>query len=103
MSGFAPKFWRPGEAISLGVCELAGLIGLFYNKGTEAPESKVRIERPYSAESYADSIAYNPYLSLSIQQQRQRLPVFKVEICPSMHRFTTSSQSVCVFLCLLTL
>ncbi|XP_062501947.1 probable ATP-dependent RNA helicase DHX35 isoform X2 [Corticium candelabrum] len=56
MSGFAPKFWRPG---------------------TEAPESKVRIERPYSQESYADSIAYNPYLSLSMQQQRQRLPVFK--------------------------
>ena len=47
-------------------------------KGTEAPESKVRIERPYSQESYADSIAYNPYLSLSMQQQRQRLPVFKV-------------------------
>jgi ATP-dependent RNA helicase DDX35 len=56
MSEFTPKFWRPG---------------------TEAPESKVRIERPYSAESYADSIAYNPYLSLSIKQQRERLPVFK--------------------------
>ena len=46
--------------------------------GAEAPEAKLKMERSHNEESYSDAMAYNPHLSLSIQQQRQRLPVYKV-------------------------
>ncbi|XP_014768060.1 probable ATP-dependent RNA helicase DHX35 [Octopus bimaculoides] len=53
MATFKPKFWRPGD---------------------EDPRSILQEERVYeSGEQYA---VYNPYLSMTIQQQRQKLPVF---------------------------
>ncbi|GAB1598241.1 probable ATP-dependent RNA helicase DHX35 [Argonauta hians] len=52
-ASFKPKFWRPGE---------------------EDPRSTLQEERVYeSGENYA---VYNPYISMTIQQQRQKLPVF---------------------------
>lgn len=55
MSSFRPKFWRPGD---------------------EDPRLKLEEERTTdSGEQYA---IFNPFASLSIQQQRQKLPVFSV-------------------------
>lgn len=55
MTSFRAKFWRPGD---------------------EDPRLKLEEERTSdSGEQYA---IFNPYASLSIQQQRQKLPVFSV-------------------------
>lgn len=35
-------------------------------------------ERQSLAENSAATVVYNPYAALSIEQQRQKLPVFKV-------------------------
>ncbi|XP_069740321.1 probable ATP-dependent RNA helicase DHX35 isoform X1 [Narcine bancroftii] len=52
----APKFWKPGaEAPGLGISE----------------------ERVSSAEATGTTVIYNRYASLSIEQQRQKLPIFK--------------------------
>lgn len=47
--------------------------------GSEGPGVSVSEERQSPAESSAVSVIYNPYASLSIEQQRQKLPVFKVQ------------------------
>ncbi|CAH1269625.1 DHX35 [Branchiostoma lanceolatum] len=54
MAKFVPKFWKPG---------------------TEAPG--VHEEREEVSEGSGEAVVYNPNASLSIQQQRQRLPVFR--------------------------
>ncbi len=49
--------------------------------GTEAPGIGLQEERSQPTEASEGSgscVVYNPYVSLSIEQQRQRLPVFKV-------------------------
>uniref|UniRef100_A0A8C3CU37 DEAH-box helicase 35 n=1 Tax=Cairina moschata TaxID=8855 RepID=A0A8C3CU37_CAIMO len=45
---------------------------------TEGPGVSVSEERQSPAESGGVTIIYNPYASLSIEQQRQKLPVFKL-------------------------
>ncbi|XP_052062495.1 probable ATP-dependent RNA helicase DHX35 isoform X3 [Mytilus californianus] len=57
MSLFSRKFWKPG---------------------TEAPDSALNEERKYTNEDSGATVIYNPNRSLSIEQQRQRLPVFKL-------------------------
>lgn len=47
--------------------------------GTEGPGVSVSEERQSPAESSGVTVIYNPYASLSIEQQRQKLPVFKVQ------------------------
>eukprot|EP00058_Branchiostoma_floridae_P019398 XP_002604888.1 hypothetical protein BRAFLDRAFT_264370 [Branchiostoma floridae] len=54
MAKFVPKFWKPG---------------------TEAPG--VHEERQQVSEGSGEAVVHNQNASLSIQQQRQRLPVFK--------------------------
>ncbi|XP_077982513.1 putative ATP-dependent RNA helicase DHX35 [Glandiceps talaboti] len=56
MSTFTPKFWKPG---------------------TDAPGSGLHEEREKTSEGSGESVIYNPHVSLSIEQQRQRLPIFK--------------------------
>ncbi|GAB5569194.1 probable ATP-dependent RNA helicase DHX35 isoform X6 [Prionailurus iriomotensis] len=51
------KFWRPA--------------------GTEGPGVSISEERQSLAENSATTVVYNPYAALSIEQQRQKLPVFK--------------------------
>uniref|UniRef100_A0A8C3HYJ5 DHX35 n=1 Tax=Chrysemys picta bellii TaxID=8478 RepID=A0A8C3HYJ5_CHRPI len=46
--------------------------------GTEGPGVSLTEERQSAAESTGVSVIYNPYASLSIEQQRQKLPVFKL-------------------------
>uniref|UniRef100_A0A8C3SIU4 Probable ATP-dependent RNA helicase DHX35 n=1 Tax=Chelydra serpentina TaxID=8475 RepID=A0A8C3SIU4_CHESE len=46
--------------------------------GTEGPGVSITEERQSAAESTGVSVIYNPYASLSIEQQRQKLPVFKL-------------------------
>lgn len=46
--------------------------------GTEAPDASLNEERKSANEDSGTSVIYNPNRSLSIEQQRQRLPVFKV-------------------------
>ena len=68
MTSFRPKFWRPGD---------------------EDPRLKLEEERTSDpGEQYA---IFNPYASLSIQQQRQKLPVFSVRthILYSVENYTT--------------
>jgi len=50
---------------------------LFWRPGQHKPGSDVKIERNDSGEGAGSFMAYNPNVSLSMQQQRQRLPVFK--------------------------
>lgn len=57
MSLFSRKFWKPG---------------------TEAPDSALNEERKSTNEDSGATVIYNPNRSLSIEQQRQRLPVFKL-------------------------
>ncbi|XP_050763515.1 probable ATP-dependent RNA helicase DHX35 isoform X3 [Gymnogyps californianus] len=49
----------------------------FWKPGTEGPGVSVSEERQSPAESSGITVIYNPYASLSIEQQRQKLPVFK--------------------------
>ncbi|XP_048406335.1 probable ATP-dependent RNA helicase DHX35 [Stegostoma tigrinum] len=51
-----PKFWKPG---------------------TEGPGVSISEERMSSAEASGTAVIYNRYASLSIEQQRQKLPIFK--------------------------
>jgi hypothetical protein len=44
--------------------------------GTEAPDASLNEERKSANEDSGTSVIYNPNRSLSIEQQRQRLPVF---------------------------
>lgn len=46
--------------------------------GTEGPGVSISEERQSLAENSATTVVYNPYAALSIEQQRQKLPVFKV-------------------------
>lgn len=46
--------------------------------GTEGPGVSISEERQSIAENSATTVVYNPYAALSIEQQRQKLPVFKV-------------------------
>ncbi|XP_078336067.1 putative ATP-dependent RNA helicase DHX35 isoform X2 [Crassostrea virginica] len=57
MSSFAPKFWKPGA---------------------EAPGQALKEERTTNKEEGGTTVVYNPNVSLSIEQQRQKLPVFKL-------------------------
>ncbi|XP_043351663.1 probable ATP-dependent RNA helicase DHX35 isoform X5 [Dermochelys coriacea] len=50
----------------------------FWKPGTEGPGVSITEERQSAAESTGVSVIYNPYASLSIEQQRQKLPVFKL-------------------------
>lgn len=59
-------------------CFLPVKINLCY-VGTEGPGVSVSEERQSPAESSSISVIYNPYASLSIEQQRQKLPIFKVK------------------------
>ncbi|NWY57724.1 DHX35 helicase, partial [Chionis minor] len=54
--------------VKINVCRL----------GTEGPGVSVSEERQSPAESSGITVIYNPYASLSIEQQRQKLPVFKL-------------------------
>lgn len=57
MSSFAPKFWKPG---------------------TDAPGQAIKEERTTTTEEGGTTVVYNQNISLSIEQQRQKLPVFKL-------------------------
>uniref|UniRef100_A0A2K6G1P8 RNA helicase n=1 Tax=Propithecus coquereli TaxID=379532 RepID=A0A2K6G1P8_PROCO len=49
----------------------------FWRPGTEGPGVSISEERQSIAENSGTTIVYNPYAALSIEQQRQKLPVFK--------------------------
>ncbi|XP_069508390.1 probable ATP-dependent RNA helicase DHX35 isoform X2 [Ambystoma mexicanum] len=50
----------------------------FWKPGTEGPGVSISEERQSAAEVSGTAVVYNPHASLSIEQQRQRLPVFKL-------------------------
>ncbi|XP_031228456.1 probable ATP-dependent RNA helicase DHX35 isoform X1 [Mastomys coucha] len=50
----------------------------FWKPGTEGPGVSISEERQSVAENSRTTIIYNPYAALSIEQQRQKLPVFKL-------------------------
>ncbi|ERE70443.1 putative ATP-dependent RNA helicase DHX35-like isoform 1 [Cricetulus griseus] len=50
----------------------------FWKPGTEGPGVSIAEERQSVAENSGTTIIYNPYAALSIEQQRQKLPVFKL-------------------------
>ena len=56
MAGFKPKFWKPG---------------------TDAPGVGLHEERDTTEEGSGCVVKYNPNVSLSVEQQRQRLPIFQ--------------------------
>ncbi|GAB1287149.1 RNA helicase [Apodemus speciosus] len=47
-------------------------------RGTEGPGVSISEERQSVTENSGTTIIYNPYAALSIEQQRQKLPVFKL-------------------------
>ena len=49
----------------------------FWKPGTDVPGSHIEEERQNIVESAASSVIYNPNASLSIERQRQGLPVFR--------------------------
>ncbi|XP_034351578.1 putative ATP-dependent RNA helicase DHX35 isoform X2 [Arvicanthis niloticus] len=50
----------------------------FWKPGTEGPGVSISEERQSVAENSGTPVIYNPYAALSIEQQRQKLPVFKL-------------------------
>ncbi|KAF2988118.1 hypothetical protein EK904_007075, partial [Melospiza melodia maxima] len=60
------------------VCEGSWERNLGLTESSEGPGVSVSEERQSPAESSAVTVIYNPYASLSIEQQRQKLPVFKL-------------------------
>ncbi|XP_078006354.1 putative ATP-dependent RNA helicase DHX35 isoform X2 [Phascolarctos cinereus] len=50
----------------------------FWKPGTEGPGISISEERQSTAESSGTTVIYNPHAALSIEQQRQKLPVFKL-------------------------
>lgn len=50
----------------------------FWKPGTEGPGVSISEERQSVTENSGTTIIYNPYAALSIEQQRQKLPVFKL-------------------------
>ncbi|XP_059934787.1 probable ATP-dependent RNA helicase DHX35 isoform X2 [Mesoplodon densirostris] len=50
----------------------------FWRPGTEGPGVSISEDRQSLAENSATTVVYNPYAALSIEQQRQKLPVFKL-------------------------
>ncbi|XP_006881777.1 PREDICTED: probable ATP-dependent RNA helicase DHX35 [Elephantulus edwardii] len=50
----------------------------FWRPGTEGPGVSISEERQSQSETSVPTIVYNPYAALSIEQQRQKLPVFKL-------------------------
>ncbi|XP_078508280.1 putative ATP-dependent RNA helicase DHX35 isoform X1 [Lissotriton helveticus] len=50
----------------------------FWKPGTEGPGVSISEERQSAAEVSGTAVIFNPHASLSIEQQRQRLPVFKL-------------------------
>ncbi|XP_032701633.1 probable ATP-dependent RNA helicase DHX35 isoform X2 [Lontra canadensis] len=50
----------------------------FWRPGTEGPGVSISEERQSLAENSATTVVYNPYAALSVEQQRQKLPVFKL-------------------------
>ncbi|ELW69648.1 putative ATP-dependent RNA helicase DHX35 [Tupaia chinensis] len=50
----------------------------FWRPGTEGPGVSISEERQSLTENSGTTIVYNPYAALSIEQQRQKLPVFKL-------------------------
>ena len=63
-----------------------------YVLGTEAPGQALKEEKAQRSEGGGATVVYNPHVSLSIEQQRQRLPVFKVK--ESSHQFALSRSSL---------
>ncbi|XP_054323504.2 probable ATP-dependent RNA helicase DHX35 isoform X3 [Pongo pygmaeus] len=59
---------------------MAAPVGLvkFWRPGTEGPGVSISEERQSLAENSGTTVVYNPYAALSIEQQRQKLPVFKL-------------------------
>ncbi|XP_076470144.1 putative ATP-dependent RNA helicase DHX35 isoform X2 [Babylonia areolata] len=49
----------------------------FWKPGSEKPGHSIDEERAVQGESGGTTVAFNPYRNLSIEQQRQRLPVFQ--------------------------
>ena len=49
----------------------------FWKPGTDAPGSCIEEERLNTVETAASSVVYNPNASLSMERQRQSLPVFR--------------------------
>nr|XP_012610552.1 probable ATP-dependent RNA helicase DHX35 isoform X3 [Microcebus murinus] len=50
----------------------------FWRPGTEGPGVSISEERQSITENSGTTVVYNPYAALSIEQQRQKLPVFKL-------------------------
>ncbi|XP_020011936.1 probable ATP-dependent RNA helicase DHX35 isoform X5 [Castor canadensis] len=50
----------------------------FWRPGTEGPGVSISEERQSVTENFGTTVVYNPYAALSIEQQRQKLPVFKL-------------------------
>uniref|UniRef100_A0A2I3N1V2 RNA helicase n=1 Tax=Papio anubis TaxID=9555 RepID=A0A2I3N1V2_PAPAN len=50
----------------------------FWRPGTEGPGVSISEERQSLTENSGTTVVYNPYAALSIEQQRQKLPVFKL-------------------------
>lgn len=50
---------------------------MFWRPGQSKPGSDIKVERDNSGEGAGSCMTYNPNVSLSMQQQKQRLPVFK--------------------------
>lgn len=47
-------------------------------EGTDAPGQAIKEERTTTTEEGGTTVVYNQNVSLSIEQQRQKFPVFKV-------------------------
>ena len=69
-AGWKPRFWKPD---------------------TEKPGSDIAIERPVNSNDASDTVVYNPNSSLSINLQRQRLPIFmhRTNILYLLEKFET--------------
>ena len=73
---FTPKFWKPGKP---SLSYKFTLYGVRVIVGAPRPSSSIELERVIQGNEGAGScMTFNTHLHLSISQQRQRLPIFKV-------------------------
>lgn len=74
----------PGITLKTDINKILGKIGFiniipcYFFIGETAPGQSIKEERQSGKEADNEVVVYNPNKSLSIEQQRQKLPIFKV-------------------------
>lgn len=79
-SAFKPVFWNPGivKHFFLNLCIIICIKSLFFSLIPDHDKPGLHEERQTESDKNSSCFVYNSYQYLSVDQQRQKLPIFKV-------------------------